>query len=76
MQLPIDKQICDAVNNLVAANKAKRKEIQWNNKWIARTSEDRMQQRMDHCFLFSKIRTTDAKNVLNPVSPNDAKACH
>jgi len=57
-------------------NKAKEKNTVTITNGIARTSEDRMQQRMDHCFLFSKIRTTDAKNVLNPVSPNDAKACH
>ena len=58
-------------------NKAKeKKNIVTITNGIARTSEDRMQQRMDHCFLFSKIRTTDAKNVLKPVSPNDANACH
>jgi hypothetical protein len=43
---------------------------------IARTSEDTTQQWMDHCSFFSKIRTNEAKNVLKPVSPNDAKACN
>lgn len=44
---------------------------------IARTSEDRMQQRMDHCFFRKeKKRTTDTKNVLKPVSSNDTKTCH
>jgi hypothetical protein len=56
-------------------NKAKEKNTVTITNGIARTKEDRMQQWMDLCF-FSKIRTTDAKRFLKPVSPNDAKACH